>query len=126
MRRKTPQEKKRLSYLKDRRDDYGENAKSSRKNLPRSKAFARRSNRAHESLTLRAATGNPDDVRAEAAEQRLLSRRRRVKRKSGDTALADYLDWKLDRRAGREDGRATRLIEARDRVRRRLGRPDRD
>jgi hypothetical protein len=56
-RKKTPQEKKRLSYLKDRRDEYGENDKSSRKNLPRSKAFARRSNRARESLALRVATG---------------------------------------------------------------------
>lgn len=126
MRRKTPQEKKRLSYLKDRRDDYGENAKSSRKNLPRSKAFARRANRAHESLTLRAATGRPDETRAEAAEQRLLARRRRMKRKWAGSTLAEYLDRKLDRRAGREDGRATRLTEARDRVRRRLGRPDRD
>ncbi|NBH07012.1 hypothetical protein, partial [Amycolatopsis sp. SID8362] len=78
MGRKTPQEKKRLSYLKDRRDDYGENAKSSRKNLPRSKAFARRANRARESLALRAATGVPDEARAEAAELRLLGKRRRV------------------------------------------------
>lgn len=30
---KTPQEKKRLSYLYDRRDEYGENNKSSRKSI---------------------------------------------------------------------------------------------
>ncbi|MBE1496881.1 hypothetical protein H4696_003981 [Amycolatopsis lexingtonensis] len=125
MRRKTPPEKKRLSYLKDRRDAYGENDKSSRKNLARSKAFARRSNRARESLALRAATGNPDEVRAEAAELRLLGKRRRVKRKWPDIPLAEYVEWKVERRAEREDGRAGRLDEALARVQRRLGRPDR-
>ncbi|MGW5717825.1 hypothetical protein ACWEVP_16790 [Amycolatopsis sp. NPDC003865] len=125
MKRRTPQEKKRLSYLKDRRDAYGENAKSTRKNVPRGKAHARRANRARESLVLRAATGNPDEVRAEAAELRLLGKRRRVKRKWADTTLAEYVEWKLEHRASREDGRATGLDEALGRVRRRLGRPDR-
>jgi hypothetical protein len=125
MRRKTPQEKKRLSYLKDRRDDYGENAKSTRKNLPRGKAFARRANRARESLALRAATGVPDEARAEAAELRLLGRRRRVKHKWADTTLAEYVEWKLERRAGRENGQAKRVDEALGRVRRRMRRPDR-
>ncbi|MET9000838.1 hypothetical protein [Amycolatopsis sp. NPDC004169] len=125
MRRKTPPEKKRLSYLKDRRDDYGENAKSSRKNLPRSKAFARRANRARESLALRAATGVPDEARAEAAELRLLGRRRRGKRKWAGAKLGEYVEWKLERRAGRENGEARRLEEALGRVRERLGRPDR-
>ncbi|MEV6448207.1 hypothetical protein [Amycolatopsis sp. NPDC051716] len=125
MRRKTPPEKKRLSYLKDRRDDYGENAKSTRKNLPRSKAFARRSNRARESLALRAATGVPDETRAEAAEQRLLRTRRRGKHKWADVTLAEYVEGKLERRAGRENGRAGRLDEALGRVQRRMRRPDR-
>lgn len=124
MRRKAPPEKKRLSYLKDRRDDYGENNKSSRKNLPRSKAFARRANRARESLALRSATGAPDEARAEAAELRILRSRRRVKRKAAHVPLAEYVEWKLESRAAREDGRAARLDEALDRVRRRLGRPD--
>ncbi|MDX3190095.1 hypothetical protein PV458_16940 [Streptomyces sp. MN03-5084-2B] len=125
MRRKTPPEKKRLSYLKDRRDDYGENAKSSRKNLPRSKAHARRANRARESLALRAATGVPDETRAEAAELRVLGRRRRVKRKWAGSTLAEYVEWKLERRTDRENGRARQLDEALGRVRRRMRRPDR-
>ncbi|MFJ9778496.1 hypothetical protein ACIRSS_02870 [Amycolatopsis sp. NPDC101161] len=125
MRRKTPPEKKRLSYLKDRRDAYGENDKSSRKNLARSKAFARRTNRARESLALRAATGDPDEVRAEAAELRLLGKRREVKRKWPDIPLVEYVEWKVERRAEREDGRAGRLEDALGRVQRRLGRPDR-
>ncbi|WP_370961330.1 hypothetical protein [Amycolatopsis sp. cg9] len=125
MRRKAPPEKKRLSYRKDRRDAYGENDKSSRKNLARSKAFARRSNRARESLALRAATGTPDEVRAEAAELRLLGKRRRVKRKGPDIPLAEYVARKVERRAEREEGRAGRLDAALARVQRRLGRPDR-
>jgi len=36
-RRKSPQDKKELSLQRDRRNTYGENAKSSRKNIPRSK-----------------------------------------------------------------------------------------
>ena len=39
---KSPQEKKRLSLQKDRRNTYGENAKSSRKNIPKSKALSHR------------------------------------------------------------------------------------
>ncbi|WP_103340415.1 hypothetical protein [Amycolatopsis sp. CA-126428] len=67
----------------------------------------------------------PDETRAEAAEQRLLRSRRRVKRKWADVTLAEYVEGKLERRAGREDGQARRLDEALGRVRRRMRRPDR-
>lgn len=36
-RRRSPQEKKALSYARDRRNVYGENDKSSRKNIRRNK-----------------------------------------------------------------------------------------
>ncbi len=39
---KTPQEKKRLSYAKDRRYTFGENNKASRKGIPVAKARANR------------------------------------------------------------------------------------
>ena len=39
---RTPQEKKRLSLQKDRRNTYGENDKASRKAIPRNKALAHR------------------------------------------------------------------------------------
>ncbi|UGT42762.1 hypothetical protein LTV02_04940 [Nocardia yamanashiensis] len=42
VRRKSPQEKKSLSYAKDRRNDYGENDKSSRRNIRRNKRFPHR------------------------------------------------------------------------------------
>ena len=44
-RRRSPQEKKALSYAKDRRNLHGENDKASRKNIPRSRARGHRSNR---------------------------------------------------------------------------------
>lgn len=39
MTRRDPQEKKALSYAKDRRNDYGENDKGSRKGIRRTSAF---------------------------------------------------------------------------------------
>ncbi len=42
MRRKSPQEKKRLSLAKDRRNNYGENNKSARKGIPRRRAKGNR------------------------------------------------------------------------------------
>lgn len=36
--KKSPQEKKRRSYSKDRRNSYSENSKASRKNIPRRRA----------------------------------------------------------------------------------------
>ena len=44
-RRKTPQEKKILSYAKDCRNNYGENDKSSRKAIPRRKQQQRQNER---------------------------------------------------------------------------------
>lgn len=43
---KSPQQKKRLSLTKDRRNTYGENAKSSRKNIARNKALSHQKVRA--------------------------------------------------------------------------------
>ncbi|MET3912937.1 hypothetical protein ABID59_007311 [Bradyrhizobium sp. S3.3.6] len=42
---KTPREKKQLSYANDRRNTYGENQKSSRKNIPRSKQLSHQDER---------------------------------------------------------------------------------
>jgi HTH-type transcriptional regulator/antitoxin HigA len=44
-RKKSPQDKKALSLQRDRRNTYGENAKSSRKNIPRSKQLSQRAMR---------------------------------------------------------------------------------
>jgi hypothetical protein len=61
-RRLSPQEKKRMSLDKDRRNVYGENDKASRKNIPRAKARVNRVNRRLDTMALAGAIGEPDDV----------------------------------------------------------------
>jgi hypothetical protein len=61
--RRSPQEKKRLSYSRDRRNYYGENDKSSRKNIARHKRRRHRAERHSVRQHLAAATG-PADVDA--------------------------------------------------------------
>jgi uncharacterized membrane protein YgaE (UPF0421/DUF939 family) len=48
MRPRTPQEKKRLSYERDRRNVYGRSPQASRKRIPLRKALRNRSNRHYE------------------------------------------------------------------------------
>lgn len=59
-RRRSPQEKKLLSYRRDRRNAYGGNAKSSRRNIPLSKRLPHRANRNAVQRILRAAAGRVD------------------------------------------------------------------
>ncbi len=72
MRRKTPQEKKKYSYAKDRRNAYGENDKSSRKNIPRRKKAPHRANRRRAGQILETITGAVDESAEEGAEVRLI------------------------------------------------------
>lgn len=75
MTRKTPQEKKALSYARDRRNSYGENAKSFRKNTPLRKRLVNRANRHRNGQDLGAALGRIDAELAEGAEERAAGRR---------------------------------------------------
>lgn len=101
----TPQEKKVLSYQRDRRNTYGENDKSSRKNIPRSKALGQRSFRSRVGQILRSR-----DV--EAIDDAVASARRRAFDKTPDQSLGDHLD--------RADGATSELqAEAQRRSRRR-------
>ncbi len=76
---KSPQEKKALSYVRDRRNDYGENDKASRKNIPRAKARSHRLVRRADSAALR-------DVDA-ALETVPLKRAKPAWKKSPDISL---------------------------------------
>lgn len=98
--RKSPQEKKRLSLGRDRRNAYGENSKASRKNIPRAKAHVNRANRRADSVTLTDALGVRDDELASRAEDAVEGRRRKVWRKWSDEPLAH----KLARRADADEG----------------------
>ncbi|WP_332645187.1 hypothetical protein [Aeromicrobium sp.] len=90
-RRRTPQEKKRLSLKKDRRNVFGENDKASRKSIPRAKSKVNRANRRAESVALHGAIGPPDDAVDEAVEQKVLGKKRKVWRKWPDQRLGNYL-----------------------------------
>jgi glutamate/tyrosine decarboxylase-like PLP-dependent enzyme len=123
-RSRSPQEKKAISYAKDRRNDYGENDKSSRKNIRRRKRDPNRADRHRERQVLASAAGTSvDAVVAEKAERALVTKKSKwytVRwRKWRDAPLADIVENRLRRRArkGMDD---PVLVETRiDRIRRR-------
>ncbi|MCD0452313.1 hypothetical protein LO762_24420 [Actinocorallia sp. API 0066] len=120
MSRRSPQEKKRLSYARDRRNDYAENDKSSRTAVRLNKRFPNRSNRHQARQDLRAATGTRDSETAEIAENTLRSRRPRKWRKVPDRALGDHVETILTRRIRTDPADAaseTRLTTVRTRRR---------
>src|SRR5262245_40830952 len=107
---RTPQEKKALSYVKDRRNDYGENDKSSRKNIRRNKRVPNRADRHREHQVLATATGVAIvDAVVEQAEAKLLAKKSmwltKRWRKYRDAPLADIIENRLRRRVrlGMED-----------------------
>jgi hypothetical protein len=92
---KIPQEKKSLSLELDRRNTYGENAKSSRKNIPLSKRLSQKALRRATKVSLETAVGLPDEDEVVAAESKLrsaLTEKRRVAfKKVPDTPLGNVL-----------------------------------
>lgn len=124
--RRSPQEKKALSYAKDRRNTYGENDKSSRKNIRRNKRIPNRADRHRERQVLATATGSEVSIdAADKAESRLLAKKSmwmtKRWRKWRDTPLAESVARKLRRRAeAGMEGQAA--VKARiERIRRRVG-----
>jgi hypothetical protein len=101
-RRRSPGEKKALSYARDCRDAYGENSKSSRKNIPLRKRLVNKANRHAAQQWLSAASGQVDPRRAERTEERLLGARPKTWRKHPDLPLGQMLERKRVRaeRAG--------------------------
>ena len=95
----SPQEKKQLSYDRDRRNAYGENDKASRKAIPRGK---RQAARAARRLASRHMPRNVTDVPVEQAtdiDTTLAAARRKYRwRKEPDIPLRDYVARQKDRR----------------------------
>jgi hypothetical protein len=135
----TKPSEKRLSYERDRRNTYGENDKSSRKNIPRGKRLVRRAARRAASVALAGvrgsvdslgvveASGNLDDDggAVDRVEQRIARRRRPQFRKWRDEPLGDVVAYQLGHR-GDVDPAAAAVADARiQRVRHRLARPPR-
>ena len=98
--RKSPEDKKALSLERDRRNTYGENAKSSRRNLPKAKARPHRANRRAAHQALSAAEGEATVDAADVAELQLHHKRPKSFRKQPDTPLGEVLARKASRRAG--------------------------
>jgi len=88
---KTPQEKKRLSYAKDRRNVFGENSKASRKNIPLAKARANRAERhAQDNLLAAAVVANTEDELT-TVEFQVKGTEPRQWKKSPDKPLSEWL-----------------------------------
>jgi hypothetical protein len=101
---KSPPEKKRLSYLHDRRNIYGENDKSSRKNIARGKQRSHQDERRSLRQTLSSTfAGAVDDDLAESAQSEALIRgkinQRKRFRKVPDAPLGEFLKRRNLRRS---------------------------
>lgn len=90
--RKAPQEKKELSYARDRRNNGGDTAKASRKNIPLRKRLVNRANRHSAHQLLSAVVGIADPSLDEAVEQKVASKRPKSWRKRPDIPRAEHLE----------------------------------
>jgi len=97
-RKKSPPEKKADSYKKDRRNAYGENSKSSRKNIPRAKARDHREARRVGRQGLVAAKGPIDDDAIDKAQTKATTKRHPTFKKQPDKPLGEVVEMKKGRR----------------------------
>ncbi len=99
---KNPEEKKRLSLIRDRRNRYGENSKSSRKNIQRGKQRRHMDERRSVGEALGRLKGSVQEDEATEAELRAKTRitdsQRRGFRKRPDTPLGVVLATKRARK----------------------------
>ena len=100
--RRSPQEKKQLSYRKDRRDTYGENDKAARKSIPLRKKLRNRAERK--------AGKHLMETDAEMAQSQLDQKHRRAWKKTPDEALGKVLVKRLSARDERIDGKRNRRL----------------
>ncbi|GAA4203888.1 hypothetical protein GCM10022220_13630 [Actinocatenispora rupis] len=124
MGRRDPAERKRLDYLRDRRNWYGENDKCSRRAVRFRKAARHRSDRRHVHAGLDAVGERPDVDLAEEVEIRTARRRPATWRKYADEPLANVLTYQVARRAGAGMTGRDRAEATIAGIRSRLGVPD--
>ncbi len=97
MKQKTPQEKKALSYAKDCRNTYGENDKSSRKNIPLRKAKVNRGYRRKVNQVLQEIDFKIDLEKVEFAENDARNIKREYWKKCADEPLGKVVERNLER-----------------------------
>lgn len=98
MKEKTPQEKKALSYAKDRRNAYGANDKASRNSIPKRKAGVNRTFRRDISEVLNVVSGILDLEVAEEVEHRVRSVKRADWKKFPDRPLGEVVEESIENR----------------------------
>jgi hypothetical protein len=96
---KTPQEKKKLSYAKDRRNTFGENSKASRKGIPLAKARSIRAERHEKDIVLAAAMVSPDPDQLAAVDLQVKARKPRQWKKTPDKPLGEVLARRTRRKS---------------------------
>jgi|SRR3954469_24528364 hypothetical protein len=96
---RSPQEKKVLSYERDRRNIYRENSKSSRKNIPRSKALDIRRKRHETNQALHSVLQSRTEEQQVVAEPAVLASKPRRWVKQPDAPLGKYLASRKKRSA---------------------------
>lgn len=89
MKRKTPQEKKKLSYERDRRNCYGEAPHAARKSIPLRKALRNRANRHFQNQQLNYQGPTPDNDLADELESMLSHRLPQEWEKHPDAPLGE-------------------------------------
>src|SRR5512138_1822553 len=96
MKRRTPQEKKRLSLKKDRRNTFGQSPHAARKAIPKRKRLRSRAER--HAAKVPVAAVDDDALALEAAAIRAEKKRRTSWKKEPDDPLGDVIAQKLRRR----------------------------
>jgi hypothetical protein len=100
----SPQEKKRLSYMRDRRNDYRENDKASRKAIPLRKRLAARAFRRKTKEYLPKNHLEIPEEELETLDGKIFEAKRQAQsdwRKKRDVPLGEYLLRKQERRVRR-------------------------
>jgi hypothetical protein len=105
---KTPQEKKRLSYAKDRRNTYGEHDKGSRKTIRANKLHQRRTERRVQNNALNALPNTTGLDELTTAENAIKTTIPRQWRKSPDQPLGKVVPWRLASRIATVGARQAR------------------
>jgi hypothetical protein len=111
----TPQEKKRLSYAKDRRNTFAENSKASRKGIPLHKAREIRAERHSQNMRLAQSLGVAGVEALEVVENDVRATPPRTWKKDPDKPLGVFVARKLARRARRVGARIARRRRADER-----------
>jgi hypothetical protein len=111
MTKRTPQEKKRLSYAHDRRNVYGEAPHAARKSIPLRKALRNRANRHYANQQLKYEGVSFDEELADAIESRVRQKTPQEWEKHPDAPLGEVVARKSRNRAiMQEHGGRTALI----------------